>query len=167
MANLNGMYNPEAEGSKEIGKLPSGEYVAQIVESDMKPTKSGGEFLELVYEVVEGEMKGRKHWERLNLVNANAQTVEIANRQMADIRAATGVIAPKLSEELHYRPHVIRIDFQPAGSKDKKGNVRQYDEATIRGWKALEGGAGNAPASTSQQTPAPSNAAPWKRNKAA
>lgn len=158
MANLNGMYNPEAEPNSSPDKLPSGEYLAQIVESDMKPTRSGGEYLELTYEVIEGEFKGRRHWERLNLVNASDKVVEIANRQFASIREVTGVMNPRTSEELHYKPHVIRIQFDAAGTTDRKGNVRQYDEATIKAWKKADAG---TTAASPSPAPAVKPAAPW------
>lgn len=174
MAILTGAFDPNAEAQGDIGKLPSGEYVAQIVESDMKPTNGNtGHYLELTYVVTEGPLSGRKHWERLNLDNPNAKTVEIANRQFASLRDAVGVANPRDSQELHYKPHVIRIEFSPAGSEitygSKKGQRRDRDEATIKAWKKLEGGAsGNAPTqTTAAAAPAsPSSAPAWARNAA-
>lgn len=167
MAILNNIYNPEAEAQQDLGKLPTGEYVAQIIDSDLKPTQSGGQYLELTYEVTEGPLKGRKHWERLNLDNANAQVVEIANRQFASVREATGVPNPRDSAELHFRPHVIRVEFYPAGSAKRNGQVRDRDESNIKAWKKLDG-ATPAPA-PQQSAPAQSAGAavpPWKRNAA-
>ena len=173
MALLNNLYNPDAESQTDFGKLPTGEYVAQIIDSDMKPTKAGGQYLELTYEVIEpAAYKGRKHWERLNLDHASGKVVEIANRQFASVREATGVPNPRDSNELHYRPHVIRVEFYPAGSVQSNGNVRDRDDAVIKSWKKLEGGGqGNAPAASPQPTAAatsasPSDLPPWKRNAA-
>ena len=169
MALLNNMYNPDAEAQQDLGKLPTGEYVAQIIDSDLKPTQSGGQYLELTYEVTEGPLKGRKHWERLNLDNASAQVVEIANRQFASVREATGVPNPRDSAELHYRPHVIRVEFYPAGSAKRNGQVRDRDESNIKAWKKLDGA---TPMSAPQQSaPAPAQSVgtsvpPWKRNAA-
>lgn len=179
MANLRNAYDPDAEGQSDIGKLPTGEYVAQIVESDFKPTSGNtGHYLELTYEVVEGPLKGRKHWERLNLDNPNAKTVEIANRQFASVREATGVPNPIDSHELHYKPHVIRIEFHPAGSEitygKKKGQKRDRDEAEIRAWKRLDGAVNVAPQAptasmgAAQNTaPAANGAPPWAAKNAA
>lgn len=48
--------------------LPAGRYQAQIVESEMRPTKAGdGQYLWLGFDVLDGPHKGRKFWERLNL----------------------------------------------------------------------------------------------------
>lgn len=167
MAILNNIYNPDAEAQQDLGKLPTGDYVAQIIDSDLKPTQTGGQYLELTYEVTEGPLKGRKHWERLNLDNANAQTVEIANRQFASVREATGVPNPRDSAELHFRPHLIRVEFYPAGSAKRNGQVRDRDESNIKAWKKLDGA---TPMSAPQQS-APAQSAgtvvpPWKRNAA-
>ncbi|MGY3265844.1 DUF669 domain-containing protein [Lysobacter sp. HA35] len=173
MANLNGIYNPEAEASADMGCIPTGEYDVVIVDSDMKPTSNNtGEFLELTHEVIDGPYKGRKVWARLNLINANEKAVEIANRDFAAIRQATGVLNPRDSADLHRKPMVIRVEMIPAGTKITKGSragtVTDRDRNEIRAWKASEGGAGNASgASGSQTTTPPSKAAPWQRRNAA
>jgi hypothetical protein len=167
MALLTGTYDPNAEAAADLGKLPTGEYVAQIIDSDIKPTSgNNGHFLELTYEVIEpAALKGRKHWERLNLDNPSVKVVEIANRQFASIREATGVANPRDSQELHYKPHVIRVEFYAAGtpytSGSKKGTPRDRDEATIKAWKKLEG---PAPATAPAPAAAPAaGVSPWGR----
>ena len=177
MANINGLYDTNAEAQQDFGALPTGEYLVQIIDSDMKPTKNNaGHYLELVREVMDGPHKGRKHWERLNLDNPNVQAVEIANRAFASIREATGVANPVDSRDLHFKPHVIRIDTLPAGSARSNGTVRDRDEANIKAYKRAEGvtgGPGNVPPQSSTAPNAgatsasPSNAAPWQRKAAA
>lgn len=162
MARLTGMYNPDAEAQQDYAPLPSGEYLAQITDSDMKPTKNdSGEYLELEYTVLDGEFTGRKVWTRLNLVHKSDKVVEIANRQFAAIREATGVIKVDDSAQLHNRPHVIRVELIPAGTKQKNGYVTERDNNEVRGWRAADGVAAAAPAAA-VATPARS-AAPWKK----
>lgn len=177
MANINGLYDPGAEPQQDLGKLPTGEYVAQIVESDVE-SKESGQFLKAVYEVLEGPMKGRKHWHNFTLQHENEKAQEIGNRQFASLREVTGITKVRDSQELHFKPHIIRVEFYPAGSEytggKKKGQKREYDDAEIKAWKKLDaavapvlgGGAGNASApstgATSQTTTSPSNP-PWKR----
>lgn len=170
MANLSNAYDQNAEAQADFSPLPTGEYMAVIVESDMKPTKApGGEYLELTYEVTEGQFKGRKVWARLNLKNTNVQTVEIANRQFASIREATGVTNPVDSQELHYKPHVIRVEFVKGGVAQKNGYVPDRDSNDIKAWKSASGGIATtvapstAPAANNQ---AASASPPWA-NKAA
>jgi hypothetical protein len=53
--------------------LPAGKYRAQIVESEMRVTRNGmGQFLWLMLDILEGEHKGRKIFDQLNLVNPAA-----------------------------------------------------------------------------------------------
>ncbi len=169
MAMLTGTFNPDAEAQQDFSPIPSGEYLAHIVESDMKPTSSNtGHYLELVYEIADGEFRGRKLWLRLNLDNPNEKTVEIANRQFAAIREATGIANPRQSEELHYKPHVIRVEMFPAGSPyqygSKKGQPRERAENEIKGWKKSDGA---QPAPTSAPAAAPAaGTSPWAKRAA-
>jgi hypothetical protein len=175
MAILTGKYDPNAEASQDIGKLPTGEYIAQIIDSDMKPTNNNqGEYLELTYEVLDGPCKGRKHWERLNLISNNETASEIANRNWAAVRQVTvNGREVRDSQEVHNKPHVIRIENFPAGSVitygAKKGQKREREEAQIKAWKAVEGGAGNAPAAANAApaTNASPSSAPWAKKNAA
>ena len=58
----------------------------QIVSSEMCPTKDGGgQYLWLELDALEGPLMGRKLFDRLNLVNASAQTVEIATQAVGDL----------------------------------------------------------------------------------
>lgn len=173
MAKIAGIYNPDAEAQQDFSAIPAGEYVARIIESDMKPTnKNDGEYLELVYEITEGEYKNRRLWVNLNLDNPNPKTVEIANRQMRSVREATGVLNPTDSQELHNKPHIVRVEFIPAGVPQKNGYTPTKDKNEIKAWKPLPAGAsGNASApnagatSPTPTSPSSNNAAPWLRNK--
>ncbi|NBW51494.1 MAG: DUF669 domain-containing protein, partial [Betaproteobacteria bacterium] len=52
--------------------LPKGKYLCVAIASEMKATKNNtGEYLQITFEIVEGEHKGRKIFERLNIRNAN------------------------------------------------------------------------------------------------
>ena len=161
MASLTGTYDPNAEASQDFGAIPSGEYTAIIVDSDMKPTKQNdGHYLELAYQVSEGEFKGRKVWTRLNLDSPNATAVEIANREFASIREATGVKNPTDSTQLHNRPHIIRVEFIPAGTVQRNYTTKK-DGNEIKAWKKIEGAA-PAPAASNDAKPA-AGASPWSR----
>ena len=60
MANLNGFDANLVEPTKALEPIPAGKYQAVIIESEMKPTKAGtGQYLELKFQILEGEYKGR------------------------------------------------------------------------------------------------------------
>lgn len=120
-----------SERSTSYGPLPAGEYECMIVKSDTKPTKAGnGHYLELEMHVISGECSGRRHWERLNLDNPSAQTVKIAQEQLARLCAALGVDEVEDSEDLHDRAFIAEIGI------DKKDNTRNV----IWNYKSMDGG---------------------------
>jgi len=90
--------------------IPAGKYLAAITESEFKPTKSGGgQYLELTFQLLDGEHKGRNLWARLNLQNPNETAMTIARSDLSAICRAVGVMTPKDSLELHNIPLVIDV----------------------------------------------------------
>jgi hypothetical protein len=91
--------------------LPPGQYRVQIVNSEMRVTKDGlGQYLYLELDVLEGTYAGRKLYDRLNLVNANPEAVEIAQRNLSALCRAAGKMQVSNSEQLHLIP--IRVDVK-------------------------------------------------------
>ena len=142
--------------------LPAGKYRAQIVESEMRVTKNGmGQFLWLMLDILEGEHKGRKIFDQLNLVNPNPTTVEIAQRTLSAICHATGKMHVSDSEELHLIPMTIQVKIRPPKNGYGESNAVAYlppdRAAAARATK---------PASAAPATPAapPKMAsAPWNK----
>lgn len=100
----------EVEPSTGYDPIPAGKYQAVITESEMKPTKTGnGQYLQLEFEIIEGEYKNRKVWARLNLENANADAVRIARADLSAICRAVNVLQPRDSVELHNLPLTITV----------------------------------------------------------
>lgn len=171
MANIFNAYDAEAEAQSDFSALPSGEYLAQIVNSEMKPTKNNdGEYLELEYEIKDSQYLGRKVWSRINLSSPNEQARTIANREFASVRAATGVANPRDSQELHYKPHIIRVEMIPAGTVDKKGYKSTRDKNEVKAWKKAEGVVATntqiAPTQTNTAAPATGATPPWAQRAA-
>ena len=107
--------------------LPAGKYRAQIVESEMRVTKNGmGQFLWLMLDILEGEYKGRKIFDQLNLVNPNPTTVEIAQRTLSAICHATGRLHVSDSEELHLIPMTIQVKIRPPKNGYGESNAIAY-----------------------------------------
>ena len=131
MASLNMNFNAaNVEPTASYSPLPSGEYLVVAVASDMKPTKAGGQYLELELEVLDGNFKGRKLWDRINLVNSNPKTVEIAQRQLSSLCHATGVMNVTDSSQLHNIPVIATIKYkEPQGGYDASNEVRGYQKA--------------------------------------
>jgi hypothetical protein len=138
--------------------LPPGKYLAHIIESEMIPTRMGdGQYLKLTFEVLEGPYQGRKIWDQLNLVNANQQTVEIAQRMLSAICHAVGQVHVSDSEQLHFKPLIVTLKVEPAGPD--KGGVHREARNKVTGYAAPNAGIG-APPAPRPARPAPRPAAP-------
>jgi len=137
----------EVSTESQFSPVPNGDYPVIITESEMKPTKTGaGQYLQLVLEVIEGPYKGRKVWERLNIVNSNQTAVEIAQRSLSQICHAVGHLQLQDSVELHNKPMMAKIVVRQQDGYDDTNEVKEY--------KAYSSGPGPAP------TAAPKPAAP-------
>lgn len=131
----------------DFSPLPPGDYTAVITESEMKPTKRGdGSFLALTFEITEGPSKGRKVWTNLNLRNPNPKAVEIAQRELSAICHATGQLRVNDSQELHYKPMVIRVDIEAQEGYSPRNNIKAYKPASANA-------AGGSPFGQPQQAP--------------
>ncbi|MCC6581541.1 MAG: DUF669 domain-containing protein [Phycisphaeraceae bacterium] len=152
MANIGNFNANDVEPNTPFDPLPAGKYLAAITASEMKPTKSGdGTYLQLEFEVLEGEFRGRKVWDRLCINHPNAMTVKIARGNLSAICRAVGVMQPKDSCDLHLIPLIVSVAVKKRPDTGELTNE-------IRGY---------APKSTatgvSQQTPTNSTTPPWRR----
>lgn len=158
MANLSGFDATHVEPSTDFDPLPAGKYLAVIAESEMKPTKAGtGSYLQLTLEIIEGPHKGRKVWARLNLINNNDKTVQIAQAELSAICRAVGVLAPKDSVELHNLPLLITVKCKKRTDTDEITNeVKGYAKKDAQQQPA-------PPQPGSQPAPSANGTPPWRR----
>lgn len=125
--------------------LPPGKYRVQIVQSEMQATKQGdGQMLCLEFDILDGPSRGRKLWERLNLVNRSQQTVEIAQRQLSAICHAVDRIHVGDSEQLHFRPMTIIVAVEPDNRDKHLPPEQQRKQNRIKGYTAAGGAAAQA-----------------------
>jgi hypothetical protein len=140
--------------------VPAGTYLAHIIESDVQPLKSGnGTALKLVFEVMDGEHKGRKVIERLNIQHTSAQTQQIAQSQLSALCHAVGAHQVQDSAALHFKPVKIVVVVRPAqGEYGPQNSVKGFEPAGAA--KAF-----SAPAQPAANTSAP-GAPAWAKKAA-
>lgn len=156
MAQLNQSFDAsQVDPTPTFELLPAGDYLVMIVDSEMKATKAGtGEYLNLTLQVLDGPFKDRVVFDRLNLVNANAKAVEIAQRQLSQICHAVNVLRVNDSAELHDKPLVATVKIRK--------RPEYADSNEIAGYKPANGVAPPAP-TVSTAAPAPAAAAAASR----
>ena len=131
---------------QSTGPLPAGTYLAHITESDVQPLKSGnGEGLKLTFEIIDGQFKGRKVYENLNIRHTSEDTQRIAQSQLSALCHAVNVIKLMDTAALHFKPVRINVTVREAVGQYKASN-------NIKGYEAAGGGI-SAPATA--PTPAP------------
>lgn len=155
MANLQGFDANQVEPADDLEPIPAGKYIAVITDSEMKPTKSGsGNYLQLTFQIVEGEYANRLLWVRLNLDNPNATAVEIARRELSSICRSVGVLVPSDSTDLHNLPCCIHV-------RVKRRNDTGELQNEVKGYASKDTVA--APIAATQVATTPAATAPWKR----
>ena len=154
MPNLNGFdANTVEPVSSNFDPIPAGKYLAMIVDSQEKTSQKGHTYLNLEFEVIDGEFKGRKVWTGLNLQHPDPKTVKFARSELAEICKAVGVLKPADSVQLHNLPLVINVKVTKRKDNDDLQN-------RIKGYAAKAAACQAAPA---QQAPAGSTTPPWRR----
>jgi hypothetical protein len=137
--------------------LPPGEYVVEVVDSEVRPTKAGdGAYISLQLRVVDGEYENRRIFTNINHRNPNPKAQAIGERQLAMLCTAVGLKhALEDVVDLHNVPVKAVILVEPA--KDNYG-----PRNSVRAYKPVDGAAPAVVAAA--QTQASSKpAAPWKR----
>lgn len=121
----------EASTPREDGPMPAGWYRMWIVATEIKPTKKNdGKRLELEFDVIDGQHKGRKAWEGLNVENPSEQAQEIALKDLTAICMATGVLKFTTPAQLHRKPMMVKLGIE------KKDGYK--DRNVVLGYKASD-----------------------------
>lgn len=142
------------EPSSGFSPIPAGKYVAVITDDEMKDTRNGsGRYLQLTFEIVEGEYSGRKLWTRLNLENANMEAVKIARADLSAICRAVNVMQLQDTVQLHNLPMVITVRL-------KKNKETEEMQNEIKGYENKQS---YAPGATASAPAAQTATAPWAR----
>ena len=144
------------EPMRSFDPLPDGWYKAVISDTEERQTKSmTGSFLLLTIDIIEGEFRGRKVFDRLNLNNPNETAVQIAQRTLASVCNAVGVVNPQDSAELRDKPMMIKVVVRPPeNGYDASNDIKGYEPCEASAAPAL---APKLAASNGSSTP------PWKR----
>lgn len=138
--------------------IPAGSYIAQVEESEVKPTKSGsGQRLNLKVRILDGNYKNRVIFNGLNIVHNDKTVEDIGQRQLSSLCHAVGVLQLTDTSQLHMKPMKIKVKIK----EDKTGQWGDSNEIT--NYEGVQG-ASIAPVAAPAAPSAP--AAPWARKAA-
>lgn len=108
--------------------LPSGTYPMAIQEMECIPNNKAetGHNLKLQYVVIEGEFKGRKLFENLNLWHkTSSQAVEIAWKHLSSIGHAVGVTQGNDLTQLANKPMMVEVTLEPGTPASVDANGKE------------------------------------------
>lgn len=150
------------------GLPPNGRYIAEVVESDFRPTRTG-QMITLTWQLLNNEKyNGYKVFQNINVVNPNPKTVEISMKQLAQIENATGNGRVNDTSMLEFKPCSIRVVLKK-GSVNPATGEKYNDRLEVKHVAPLSdhvpnksSGAGNSmPALNPQAASATGGKPPW------
>lgn len=141
MADLRGFDASKVKPFEGFEPIPEGIYRVTIVDSELNPCKSGtGKHMDFTYEVADGDYRGSKVMDILNLDNPSEKTVQIAKGTLSAICRAVNVMTPMDSVDLHGIPLFIKVTIEERPGKNLgdapiKGNkiVGRYHRDKVPG----------------------------------
>jgi hypothetical protein len=163
------------EGTRDLDPILPGWHLAQMIENSVENARNGnGSYLLAVFEILEGEYRGRKIYQNITIQNVSQQAVEIGQRLLKDIYDSVRVTGPTRDiQVMLFKPIKVRVGIK----RDKDGvypdrncvtQVKPPDHQPkrARNISAATGAApAPAPSPTPSSTPKPAAArgdAPWR-----
>lgn len=90
--------------------VPAGWYNVMIDDTELRPTKKAdGAYLNVRFNILDGQYAGQKIFQRLNLQNPSEAAKEIAFKQLSALCHAVGMLQIAESTELHGKPLKVRV----------------------------------------------------------
>jgi len=151
MALLNESFSLDALPTGNTGSydpLPAGFYSATIANAELKTPKSGGQYLNVRYDITGPSHAGRVVFGMVNLTNPNQRAEEIGRQQLGELMRAIGLDTLKDSDQLIGGRLKIKLTVEESeqyGTQNRVGGYRADDSAPA--------------ASTAKST----NTPPWKK----
>ena len=164
-----GAFDPSSIAQSEYSPIPEGDYVAQIEETEFKPTAKGGVQLVIKFQIVGSAQDGRTVTERLNVQNDNQKAVEISLQTLAKISNAANIALLKDTSELVGKKMYINVAIKKGEGTytDKDGNQRPNgDQNVIKKYAAMTGGVTSTPSkpvATATATQGEAKKMPWAK----
>ena len=142
----------EAENT-DFSPLAPGKYDAIISAAAEKSTKAGtGKYLSVEFTVTSVQNEGRRVWLNLNLVNPNPVAVEIAQKDLASLCKAIGVM--QVSDESQLVDKALTIKVTVDGDRN---NVKRFFPLAARVAAPVQA----APAAPAPAAPSEPDGMPW------
>jgi hypothetical protein len=168
-------FNPEAveDDGVDFAPLPQGRYLVEIIESDTRPTKSGGgEYVHLKMRVVEGPYENRLLFDNLNYINQNATAQQIGQKNLRRLCRLCSIEGElENTEQLHFHRFHVSVAIKADTGFGPQNAVRYPDAPDPNQMEMLAEAPEPAPAPKPAARPvarpaATGTAKPWQKTAA-
>ena len=113
---------PEREQG-EYGPVPAGWYAASIQKVELRDTKSGGQMMNIRYDIKGPTNAGRVIFGNINVDNPNPKAVEIGREQLAQLMRSIGVDRINDTDMLIGHDLEIKVDVRANPGYPEQNNV--------------------------------------------
>ncbi len=107
-----------------VDGLPDGTYTVMVSKEEIKESQKGDKYLQVFFEVVEGDFKGQNVIQNYNIWHSNPQAANIAKAALKKIAQATN---NEINQSNPMKGRVLNIEIVQDG--DFK-NVKKYSAAS-------------------------------------
>ena len=119
--------NASETESKTFTLATPGKYKVEIIESSEEISAAGNRYLKLKLSICDGgKFDGTWIWDNLNLYHPTESVQGLARQILGTISKSCGVIGPKDTSELHFKPLTALLDVEPEGDYPAKNVVKKY-----------------------------------------
>jgi len=131
MGIFDGYGEDDLKPMNDFTPVPAGNYTMAATGCEWKNCGAtakdpNGRYLKFTVEIIDGEFKGRKIWPNLSLENSNAQTVNMARRELAEMARAVGRMSAKSESDLLNIPFTAEIGVRAASGNFEASNVIKH-----------------------------------------
>ena len=128
--------------------IPAGMYTATINSVELKDSRSGGQYINIRYDITGPSHQGRVLFGMLNIRNPNPRAEEIGLQQLGELLKAIGLEKLSDTDELIGGQLQVKVDIEKSEQYGEQNRIRSYRPLA------------NAPAATSSKSTA---TPPWKK----
>ena len=114
--------------SAPVSAVPAGTYIVCITNTEQKATRAGdGHYLKVEHTIQDGEYKGRKIFDNLNLWNKNETAARIAWADLSAICHAVGILQVQDTAQLHGQPHLLTVTVEHSEEYGDQNRVKSRE----------------------------------------
>lgn len=108
--------------------IPDGKYICQLESTDKKQTKKGKCYLEFCFKIIEGNLRGRKIWERFFCFEPEKVTaMKYAKIKIDQMCKVAGIQVLRDTSELEGTNYLLTVKTEESEAYGKQNSISKYE----------------------------------------